>query len=147
MDPKGEIREFLTSRRARITPHQAGLTVYGDNRRVPGLRREEVAMLAGVSADYYTQVERGNVSGVSDSVLEALVRALRLDDAERSHLFNLVRARRTAAQTRRRPAQQRVRSLQPPRHRAARAPQQPGGVGVRTAFQVAHDHWPAVFLG
>ena len=81
MDPKGELREFLTSRRARITPEQAGLTVYGDNRRVPGLRREEVAMLAGVSADYYTQVERGNISGVSDGVLEALVRALRLDDA------------------------------------------------------------------
>jgi hypothetical protein len=57
MDTKGEIREFLTSRRARITPEQAGLTVYGDNRRVPGLRREEVAMLAGVSADYYTEVE------------------------------------------------------------------------------------------
>jgi transcriptional regulator with XRE-family HTH domain len=94
MDPKSEIREFLTSRRAAITPQQAGLTVYGDNRRVPGLRREEVAMLAGVSADYYTQVERGNVNGVSDSVLEALVRTLKLDDAERSHLFNLVRARR-----------------------------------------------------
>lgn len=110
MDPRGEIREFLISRRARITPEQAGLTVYGDNRRVPGLRREEVAMLAGVSADYYTQVERGNVSGVSDSVLEALVRALRLDDAERSHLFNLVRAGRTATQTRRRPPQQHVRA-------------------------------------
>ena len=110
MDPKVELREFLTSRRARITPEQAGLTVYGDNRRVPGLRREEVAMLAGVSADYYTQVERGNVSGVSDSVLEALVRALSLDDIERSHLFNLVRAGRTAAQTRRRPTRQRVRA-------------------------------------
>ncbi|HUA46478.1 MAG TPA: helix-turn-helix transcriptional regulator [Solirubrobacteraceae bacterium] len=110
MDAKGEIREFLTSRRASITPEQAGLTVYGDNRRVPGLRREEVAMLAGVSADYYTQVERGNVSGVSDSVLEALVRALRLDDVERSHLFNLIRARRTATQTRRRPRQRRVRA-------------------------------------
>jgi transcriptional regulator with XRE-family HTH domain len=110
MDPKSELREFLTSRRARITPEQAGLTVYGDNRRVPGLRREEVAMLAGVSADYYTQVERGNVSGVSDRVLDALVKALRLDDTERSHLFNLVRARRTAAQTRRRPNEQRVRA-------------------------------------
>jgi transcriptional regulator with XRE-family HTH domain len=109
MDPKSEMREFLTSRRARITPEQAGLTVYGDKRRVPGLRREEVAMLAGVSADYYTQVERGNVNGVSDSVLDALVRALRLDDAERSHLFNLVRARRTANPTRRRPPKQRVR--------------------------------------
>ena len=110
MDPKSEIREFLTSRRARVTPEQAGLTVYGDNRRVPGLRREEAAMLAGVSADYYTQVERENVNGVSYSVLEALVRALWLDDAERSHLFNLVRALRTANRTRRRPPKQRVRS-------------------------------------
>jgi transcriptional regulator with XRE-family HTH domain len=110
MDAKSGIREFLTSRRARITPEQAGLTVYGDNRRVPGLRREEVAMLAGVSADYYTQVERGNVNGVSDSVLEALVRALQLDDAERSHLFSLVHARRTTNQTRRRPAKRRVRA-------------------------------------
>ena len=109
MDPKSEIREFLTSRRARITPEQAGLTVYGDNRRVPGLRREEVAMLAGVSADYYNQLERGNVNGVSDSVLEALVRALKLDDAERSHLFNLVRARRTANPTRGRPPKHRLR--------------------------------------
>ena len=109
VDAKSEIREFLTSRRARITPEQAGLTVYGDNRRVPGLRREEVAMLAGVSADYYTQVERGNVNGVSDSVLEALVRALKLDDVERSHLFNLVRARRTANPTRRHPPKHRLR--------------------------------------
>jgi transcriptional regulator with XRE-family HTH domain len=110
MDPKSEIREFLTSRRAKITPEQTGLTVHGDNRRVPRLRREEVAMLAGVNADYYTQVERGNVNGVSDSVLEALVRALQLDDPERSHLFNLVRARRTASQTRRRPPKHRVRA-------------------------------------
>jgi transcriptional regulator with XRE-family HTH domain len=110
MDPKSEIREFLASRRARITPEHAGVTVYGDNRRVPGLRREEVAMLAGVSADYYTQVERGNVNGVSDSVLDALVRALKLDDAERSHLFNLVRAQRTTNQTRRRPSKPNVRA-------------------------------------
>jgi transcriptional regulator with XRE-family HTH domain len=110
MDPKSELREFLTSRRARITPEQAGLTVYGNNRRVPGLRREEVALLAGVSADYYTQLERGNANGVSDSVLQALVRALGLDDAERSHLLNLVRARRTANPTRRRPHKQRVRA-------------------------------------
>jgi transcriptional regulator with XRE-family HTH domain len=109
MDPKSEIREFLTSRRARIKPQQAGLTVYGDNRRVPGLRREEAAMLAGVSADYYTQIERGNVNGVSDSVLEALVRTLKLDDAERSHLFNLVRALRTANQTRRPAPKPRIR--------------------------------------
>src|SRR5207237_9947713 len=79
----GSIREFLTSRRARITPEQAGLRSYG-SRRVPGLRREEVAVLAGVSVPYYTRLERGDMSGVSQSVLEALARALELDDAERA---------------------------------------------------------------
>src|SRR4051795_3185762 len=80
------------SRRARVTPAQAGLYVLdGDVRRVPGLRREEVAGLAGVSTDYYTQLERGDVGGASDSVLNAIARALRLDDAERLHLFNLAR--------------------------------------------------------
>ena len=107
--PRSEIREFLTSRRARITPEQAGLRVYGDNRRVPGLRREEVAMLAGVSVDYYTRLERGNLSGVSESVLEALARALQLDEAERAHLFDLARAAHPTTATRRRPTKQRVR--------------------------------------
>jgi transcriptional regulator with XRE-family HTH domain len=80
------------SRRARVTPDEAGLYVLdGDVRRVPGLRREEVADLAGVSADYYTQLERGDIDGASDSVLSAVARALRLDDAERLHLFNLAR--------------------------------------------------------
>jgi transcriptional regulator with XRE-family HTH domain len=80
------------SRRARVTPEQVGLYVLdGDLRRVPGLRREEVADLAGVSADYYTQLERGDVEGASDSVLNAISRALRLDDAERLHLFDLAR--------------------------------------------------------
>src|SRR4051812_13133322 len=80
------------SRRARLTPEQAGLYVFGgDVRRVPGLRREEVADLAGVSADYYTQLERGDVDGASDSVLNAIARALHLDDAERLHLFDLAR--------------------------------------------------------
>ncbi len=65
-----EIREFLVSRRARITPQQAGLLAYGANRRVKGLRREEVAMLAGVSVDYYTRLERGNLAGASESVLD-----------------------------------------------------------------------------
>src|SRR3954451_15257688 len=92
MDRRPEIREFLMSRRARVTPDEAGLYVLdGDVRRVPGLRREEVADLAGVSADYYTQLERGDVGGASDSVLNAVARALRLDDAERLHLFHLVR--------------------------------------------------------
>ena len=84
-------REFLTSRRAKVTPEQAGLPTYGP-RRVQGLRREEVASLAGVSVEYYKRLERGNASGVSDGVLDALAGALRLDDAERAHLFDLARA-------------------------------------------------------
>jgi transcriptional regulator with XRE-family HTH domain len=103
VDTRNEIREFLTSRRARITPEQPGLQWYGDNRRVPGLRREEVALLAGVSVDYYIRLERGNMSGVSESVLEALARALQLDEAERTHLFDLARATGTTTRTRRRP--------------------------------------------
>jgi transcriptional regulator with XRE-family HTH domain len=110
VDNRNEIRQFLTSRRARITPQQAGLPVYGANRRVPGLRREEVALLAGVSVDYYTRLERGNLGGVSESVLDALAQALQLDEAERGHLFDLARAANTTARSpRRRPAQQRVR--------------------------------------
>ena len=109
MDTRSEIREFLTSRRAKITPEQAGLTSYGP-RRVPGLRREEVAVLAGVSVPYYTRIERGDMNGVSDSVLEALARALQLDEAERAHLFDLARALRpTSPPRRRRAPRQRVR--------------------------------------
>ena len=109
MDAKSEIQEFLTSRRAKLTPDQVGLPVYGP-RRVPGLRREEVAVLAGVSVPYYTRLERGNMSGVSESVLEALARALQLDEAERSHLFDLARAAHPATPTRRpRPTRQRLR--------------------------------------
>jgi transcriptional regulator with XRE-family HTH domain len=110
MDTANDIAEFLTSRRARITPERAGLPVYGP-RRVPGLRREEVASLAGVSIDYYKRLERGNVSGVSDSVLEALARALQLDDAERAPLFDLARAANPLGSRRRRPVQQRVRPV------------------------------------
>jgi transcriptional regulator with XRE-family HTH domain len=109
MDTRSEIREFLISRRARITPEQAGLRTFGGTRRVPGLRREEVALLAGVSVDYYTRLERGNASGVSESVLEALARALQLDDAERAHLFDLARATQTTPRPRRRPARRAVR--------------------------------------
>ncbi len=109
MDTRNEIREFLTSRRAKITPEQTGLRTYGGTRRVPGLRREEVALLAGVSVDYYTRLERGNLSGVSETVLEALARALQLDEAERAHLFDLARAASTTPRPRRRPAPQRVR--------------------------------------
>jgi transcriptional regulator with XRE-family HTH domain len=109
VDTRKEIREFLTSRRARITPEQAGLRSYG-SRRVPGLRREEVAVLAGVSVPYYTRLERGDMSGVSRSVLEALARALELDEAERAHLFDLARAAQpTLTPPRRRRTKQRVR--------------------------------------
>jgi transcriptional regulator with XRE-family HTH domain len=115
MSNRNEIRDFLTTRRARITPEQAGLPAYGGNRRVAGLRREEVAMLAGVSVDYYTRLERGNARGASDAVLEALTRALQLDEAERAHLFDLVHAANTA--------------------NAARAPRRPAGQQVRPSVQ------------
>jgi hypothetical protein len=111
VDNRSEIREFLTSRRAKITPEQAGIPAYG-NRRVAGLRRGEVAALAGVSVEYYTRLERGNLGGVSESVLDALARALCLDDTERAHLDDLARAASTPAATaraRRRPAHAKVR--------------------------------------
>jgi transcriptional regulator with XRE-family HTH domain len=107
MDTRSEIRDFLTSRRARITPEDVGLQTYGP-RRVPGLRREEVATLAGVSVDYYNRMERGNLGGASESVLDALARALRLDEAERAHLHDLARASQPTAR-RRRSTKQNVR--------------------------------------
>jgi transcriptional regulator with XRE-family HTH domain len=110
VEPAGGISEFLTSRRARVTPEQAGLPSYG-KRRVPGLRREEVASLAGLSVEYYKRLERGNAGGVSDLVLEALSRALQLDDAERTHLFDLARAAGPAPAPPRRPVQRRVRPV------------------------------------
>jgi hypothetical protein len=92
-DHRAEVREFLTSRRARITPEQAGLPAYGGaKRRVAGLRREEVALLAGVSIDYYVRMERGNLTGASDAVLDGVASALQLDEAERAHLYDLARA-------------------------------------------------------
>lgn len=92
MSTSNDVQQFLTALRARLTPEKAGLTVFGGERRVPGLRREEVAQLAGVSTAYYTRMERGDLSGVSESVLFALVRALQLDEAESAHLFDLSRA-------------------------------------------------------
>ncbi|MER7273915.1 helix-turn-helix transcriptional regulator [Dactylosporangium sp. NPDC000244] len=109
MDNRAEVHEFLASRRARLTPERAGLPQYGGARRVPGLRRAEVALLAGVSPDYYVRLERGNLSGVSDGILEAIARALQLDDAERAHLHDLARAANTTPRTRRRPARQQIR--------------------------------------
>jgi len=110
-DVRGQIREFLSTRRARITPKQAGLPVYGgDRRRVSGLRREEVALLAGISSEYYTRLERGNATGVSESVIDGIAHALQLDEAERTHLLDLLRTAGTTRPPRRRPARQRVRS-------------------------------------
>jgi len=108
------VREFLATRRARLTPERAGIPHYGGQRRVPGLRREEVAQLAGVSTDYYARLEKGNLSGVSDGVLDAVARALQLDEAERAHLSDLSRAANTApSRAPRRRSQQQVRpSLQ-----------------------------------
>jgi transcriptional regulator with XRE-family HTH domain len=105
------MRDFLISRRAKISPEQAGLPAYGGgNRRVAGLRREEVALLAGVSIDYYVRLERGRAAGASDSVLEGIARALQLDEAERAHLFDLARAAAPAVpRAPRRPAAQQVR--------------------------------------
>jgi transcriptional regulator with XRE-family HTH domain len=121
-DPQDDLREFLTTRRAKITPQQARLPVYGANRRVTGLRREEVALLAGISVEYYTRLERGSVGGVSHSVLDGLVHALQLDEAERDHLYRLVRTastsirrapRRTPAKKRFRPAIERILDQMP----------------------------------
>jgi len=115
---RAEIREFLSTRRARITPEQAGLPTYGDGRRrVPGLRREEAALLVGVSPQYYIRLERGDATGVSESVIDGIAHALRLDDAERAHLLDLLRTagapgramkRRSPAPTRVRPTIQRL---------------------------------------
>jgi transcriptional regulator with XRE-family HTH domain len=109
VDNRAEIKTFLSSRRAKITPEQAGLTVQAGNRRVTGLRRSEVADLAGVSVEYYAQLERGDLGGVSDSVLDALARALQLDEAERAHLLDLARAAGPAVRTRRKTPAQQVR--------------------------------------
>ena len=108
-DACGELGAFLATRRAKITPRQAGLPNYGGRRRVPGLRREEVALLAGISIEYYTRIERGSVRGVSDEVLDALARALQLDDVERTHLIDLVHAANARPRGGRRTARDQVR--------------------------------------
>ncbi|GAA2497682.1 helix-turn-helix domain-containing protein [Winogradskya humida] len=108
MDSQNEIREFLLSRRSRLTPEQAGLPDFGGRRRVAGLRREEVALLAGMSPEYYVRLERGNATGVSAQVLDGISRALQLDDAERAHLYDLV-----GAQSRRRRAPDRPDTVRP----------------------------------
>jgi transcriptional regulator with XRE-family HTH domain len=109
-DVRGQIREFLTTRRARISPEQAGLPIYGGGRRrVKGLRREEAALLAGISIEYYTRLERGAATGVSESVIDGITHALQLDEAERAHLVDLLRTAGSARPPRRRPARPQVR--------------------------------------
>lgn len=109
MSNQESVKEFLSSRRGKITPDKAGLPAYGGNRRVPGLRREEVAMLAGVSVDYYNRLERGNLQGVSESVLDSISKALQLDPAEHAHLFDLARAANESPAKRRKSSPQVVR--------------------------------------
>ena len=106
---RDDVKAFLSSRRAKVTPERAGLPTYGRTRRVPGLRRGEVADLAGVSVEYYSRLERGDLGGVSEEVLEALSRALQLDEAERAHLHDLARAAGPAARVRRRSTVREVR--------------------------------------
>ncbi|WP_232548809.1 helix-turn-helix domain-containing protein [Propioniciclava soli] len=109
MDTKAEVSDFLRTRRDRLTPERAGLPLWGGNRRVSGLRREEVAMLAGVSVDYYTRLERGNLAGVSEGVLAALADALQLDEAERAHLADLAATANASGRNRPRTTTRRVR--------------------------------------
>jgi transcriptional regulator with XRE-family HTH domain len=113
MDIRDDIREFLTTRRARLTPDQVGLPDFGGRRRVPGLRREEVALVAGMSVEYYVRLERGNATGVSESVLEGIGRALQLDDAEQAHLYDLVRTANQGARPRRRQGPARPLQVRP----------------------------------
>lgn len=109
MDNHGEVRDFLTSRRARITPAMVGLTSPARRRRVEGLTRDEVALLSGVSVEYYAKLERGNLAGASDQVLDAIAATLRLDEAERSHLFDLARTAARSSRPRRTPTTPLVR--------------------------------------
>ena len=97
MDVRKDAAEFLRSRRSRLSPEDAGLPAWGGNRRVKGLRREEVALLAGVSVEYYVRLERGNLGDASQSVLDAVANALQLDEAERAHLHDLARTSSTRA--------------------------------------------------
>ena len=108
-DSRTELSEFLRSRRARLQPEDLGLITYGGRRRVPGLRREELAQLAGVSVDYYVRLEQGRLTNVSGSILDAVGAALGLDDSERTHLYNLARPSRTG----RTPAASRPQQVRP----------------------------------
>jgi transcriptional regulator with XRE-family HTH domain len=107
MNEKTQLGDFLLRRRSQLRPEDAGVRTYGDLRRVPGLRREELALLAGVSASYYTRLEQGQAMSASPEVLDALARALRLNDSERQYLHDLAGGEKRRARTRR-PAPQRM---------------------------------------
>jgi transcriptional regulator with XRE-family HTH domain len=113
MESPNAISEFLTTRRAKLTPAQVGLPDFGGRRRVPGLRREEVALVAGMSAEYYKRLERGNAAGVSDAVIDGVSRALQLDDVEHAHLHDLIRAANAGAHPRQRSRISRKSQLTP----------------------------------
>ncbi|MGW1781333.1 helix-turn-helix domain-containing protein [Streptomyces sp. NPDC002143] len=99
LDRRAELSEFLRTRRARLKPEDVGLPDFGRHRRVPGLRREELAQLAGVSVAYYTRLEQGNGRNVSAEVLDSIARALRLTDAEHAHLTHLAKPKHKKKQT------------------------------------------------
>ncbi|RAM35850.1 helix-turn-helix domain-containing protein [Arthrobacter globiformis] len=113
MTVAANIREFLITRRSRLTPAEAGLPDFGGRRRVPGLRREEVALLAGMSVEYYVRLERGNASGISDAILDGISRALKLDDAAHAHLYDLVRAANRGTRTPQRRPASRTQQIRP----------------------------------
>ena len=129
MQLNAELGEFLRSRRARLSPASIGVPTSGGARRVPGLRRAELAQLAGVSVDYYTRLEQGRHLNVSDSVLDAVARALQLDAVERTYLFDLARAKPRGGTRRRTSRPQRVRP------------------GVHRLLESLDDRSPAIVLG
>lgn len=112
LDGRAELSEFLRTRRARLQPEDVGLPNYGRHRRVPGLRREELAQLAGVSVAYYTRLEQGNGRNVSGEVLDAIARALRLTDAEHAHLTHLAKPKQHKKKRAARPQRMRPALLQ-----------------------------------
>ncbi|MGW6943628.1 helix-turn-helix domain-containing protein [Streptomyces xanthophaeus] len=108
MNGKVQLGEFLQTRRSQLLPEEIGVPTYGERRRVPGLRREELALLAGVSASYYTRLEQGQSLNASPQVLDAIARAMRLEETERLHLHDLARSSAQRPDRGRRPAPERV---------------------------------------
>ncbi|MGW1776125.1 helix-turn-helix domain-containing protein [Streptomyces sp. NPDC002104] len=140
-EPRSDLRDFLRSRRARIAPEEVGAAAHPGRRRVPGLRREEVAQLAGVSVDYYTRLEQGRTRQVSAEVLDAVARALRLDATERSHLFDLARPQRATG-----PGRAAGPAGGAPRPGEAAGPQRVRA-GLYRVLDALEDGTPAMIMG